>query len=191
MVVRGGEQSGRSEGPGLAERIACGDALAVQELVERHYAELYRYAFAALRHRAASEDAVHDALVRALEALGRYPEERIRGMSLRPWLYRITLNTVRNRLRARGREARLEDPGALAEPRGDPEGVMDALAALRLLPERQRVAVSLRYLQDLPYAEISAATGWPEGTVKTLVRRGLIRLRAAMEQEERSRGGER
>ncbi|MCA3748814.1 MAG: RNA polymerase sigma factor [Rubrobacter sp.] len=180
-------RNGRARGCGLAERIAGGDPLAVRELVERHYAELYRYAFAMLRHRAASEDAVHDALVRALEALGRYPEERIRGMALRPWLYRITLNTVRNRLRARGRETSLDGVRPGSESRGDPEGAMDALAALRRLPERQRVAVALRYMQDLPYAEISAATGWPEGTVKTLVRRGLSRLRAELDGE--GRGG--
>ena len=57
---------------------------------------------------------------------------------------------------------------------------MDVLAALGRLPERQRVAVTLRYLQDLPYAEISGATGWPEGTAKTLVRRGVARLRKIM-----------
>ena len=54
---------------------------------------------------------------------------------------------------------------------------MDVLAALGRLPERQRAAVTLRYLQDLPYKEISTVTGWPEGTAKTLVRRGLARLR--------------
>jgi RNA polymerase sigma factor (sigma-70 family) len=57
------------------------------------------------------------------------------------------------------------------------EDAMDALAALAYLPEKQRVAVTLRYLQDLPYAEIARITGWPESTAKTLVRRGLIRLR--------------
>lgn len=57
---------------------------------------------------------------------------------------------------------------------------MDALGALGKLPERQRVAVTLRYLQDLPYAEICSVTGWPEGTAKTLVRRGLMRLREIM-----------
>ena len=54
---------------------------------------------------------------------------------------------------------------------------MDVLAALGRLPERQKVAVTLRYLQDLSYGEISGVTGWPEGTAKTLVRRGLMRLR--------------
>ncbi len=70
------------------------------------------------------------------------------------------------------------------------EDVMDVLAALGCLPERQRIALALRYLQDLPYAEISGITGWPEGTVKTLVRRGLARLRSMMVVGE-SKGGDR
>ncbi|WP_172620589.1 RNA polymerase sigma factor [Rubrobacter xylanophilus] len=184
--MNGGRHDGRAEGCGLAVRIADGDPRAVRELVERHYGELYRYAFAMLRHRAASEDAVQDAFVRALEALGKYPEGRIRAMALRPWLYRITLNVVRNRLRVRGRETSLDGVHPGSELPEDPEGVMDVLAALHGLPERQRVAVTLRYLQDLPYAGISAATGWPEGTAKTLVHRGLLRLRAALNEE---RGG--
>lgn len=52
------------------------------------------------------------------------------------------------------------------------------------MPERQRVALTLRYLQDLPHAEICAATGWPEGTAKTLVRRGLTRFRNLLAVEE-------
>jgi RNA polymerase sigma-70 factor (ECF subfamily) len=166
----------------LAARLADGDPWAVRDLVERHYAGLYRYAFAMLRSEQAAEDAVQDAFERALTALGRYPEERIRVMTLRAWLYRITLNVVRNRLR-RNREVVVgEDPGTLLGIPGAGVGerredVMDVLAALERLPERQRVALALRYLQDLPYAEICAATGWPEGTAKTLVRRGLARLR--------------
>ena len=57
---------------------------------------------------------------------------------------------------------------------------MDALGALGRLPERQRVAVTLRYLEDLPYAGISEATGWPENTCRTLVRRGIVRLGVLM-----------
>jgi len=164
----------------LTARLAKGDPLATRDLVERHHAELYRYAFAMLRENAAAEDVVQDAFERALGALGRYSEERLRAMMLRPWLYRITLNVVRNRLR-RSREVP-EDPGALLGVSGDGPGerredVMDVLAALGRLPERQRAAVTLRYLQELPYKEISAVTGWPEGTAKTLVRRGLARLR--------------
>jgi RNA polymerase sigma-70 factor, ECF subfamily len=173
----------------LAARLADGDPLAPKALVERHYRELYRYAFSVLREERSAEDAVQDAFERAFSALGRYSEERLRAMRLRPWMYRITLNVARNRLRRR-REVPVEEPsvaGAAASDQ-DREAVMDVLAALGELPERQRVAVKLRYLQDMPYAEISGVTGWPEGTAKTLVRRGLMRLRRLMVEEPEGGG---
>jgi len=159
--------------------------------VERHYGELYRYAFSVLREEGAAEDAVQDAFERAFSALGRYSEERLRAMRLRPWMYRITLNVARNRLRQR-REVPVEEIYGVGGAGHDEEreGVMDALDALGKLPERQRVAVTLRYLQDMPYAEISGVTGWPEGTAKTLVRRGLMRLRSLMVVEEPEGGGQ-
>ena len=165
----------------LAARLAEGDPLAPKALAERHYVELYRYALSVLREERAAEDAVQDAFERAFAALGRYPEERLRAMRLRPWMYRITLNVARNRLRKR-REEPVEEISSAGVALSDEgrESVMDVLAALGRLPERQRVAVTLRYLQDLPYAEISGATGWPEGTAKTLVRRGVARLRKIM-----------
>ena len=176
----------------LAARLADGDPRAPRELVERHQTELYRYAFAMLRDREAAEDAVQDAFERALTALGRYPEERLRGIRLRAWLYRVTLNVVRNALRRNRRETP-EDPEKLSELAGVASGegreeTMDVLAALGRLPERQRTAIALRYLQDLPYAEIAAATGWPEATARTLARRGLGRLRALLEIETEKGG---
>lgn len=173
----------------LAARLADGDPLAPKALVERHYRELYRYAFSVLREQRSAEDAVQDAFERAFSALGRYSEERLRAMRLRPWMYKITLNVARNLLRRR-REIPVEEPseagGAASDQ--DREAVMDVLAALGELPERQRVAVTLRYLQDMPYAEISGVTGWPEGTAKTLVRRGLMRLRRSMVEEPEGGG---
>lgn len=165
----------------LAARLAEGDPLAPKALAERHYVELYRYALSVLREERAAEDAVQDAFERAFAALGRYSEERLRAMRLRPWMYRITLNVARNRLRER-REVPVEEISSAGVALSDEgrESVMDVLAALGRLPERQRVAVTLRYLQDLPYAEISGVTGWPEGTAKTLVRRGVARLRKIM-----------
>jgi RNA polymerase sigma-70 factor (ECF subfamily) len=109
-------------------------------------------------------------------------------MKLRPWMYRITLNVARNRLRQR-REVPVEEPSVVGGASDeDREAVMDVLAGLGKLPERQRVAVTLRYLQDMPYAEISGVTGWPEGTAKTLVRRGLMRLRRLMLEEPKGGG---
>ena len=172
----------------LAGRLADGDPKAPRVLVERHHAELYRYALAMLRDPAAAEDAVQTSFERAFGALGRYPEERVRNLALRAWLYRITLNVVRNLVRDERREVAVaevpEGPSAgyrtTSGPEEHSEAWLDAAAALGRLPERQRVVVALRYLADLPYAEIAEATGWPENTVKTLARRGVGRLRALM-----------
>jgi RNA polymerase sigma-70 factor (ECF subfamily) len=101
-------------------------------------------------------------------------------------MYRIVLNVVRNAWRQGRREVSVaEAPEGTDESHASPAGSapgadrdvwMDALDAMGLLSERQRIAVALRYLEDLPYAGISEATGWPENTCKTLVRRGIARL---------------
>ncbi len=171
----------------LAGRLANGDPGAPGKLVERHHPELYRYARALMRDGPAAEDAVQEAFERAFAALGKYPKERIETLSLRPWLYRITLNVVRNVWRDDRREMPVaETPEAIdgrfrtasgsASEAGDKEARMDALETLGKLSERQRVAVTLRYMEDLPYADVAERTGWPENTCKTLVRRGTRRL---------------
>ncbi len=76
----------------------------------------------------------------------------------------------------------------LASGADDKEAWLDALKALGRLSERQRVAITLRYLEDLPYAGIAEVTGWPENTCKTLVRRGIGRLGALFSVESYGKG---
>ena len=67
-----------------------------------------------------------------------------------------------------------------AEVRHEPDFSGDDLVlwqALRRLPARQRAAIVLRYYLDLPEAEVARQLGVPVGTVKSLVHRGLARLR--------------
>lgn len=177
----------------LSERLASGDPSAPRELVERHHIELRRYARVLLRDGAAAEDAVQTAFEKAFVALGRYPEERVAALSLRPWLYRITLNVVRNAWRDGRREVVLAETPETGEDPGseDREAWMDVLEALGRLSERQRVAVALRYIEDLPYAGISERTGWPVNTCKTLVRRGIGRLGVLLSDESHENGGRR
>ena len=190
--------NGMRSGDPLARRLAEGDPSAPGEVVERHHAELYRYARALLRDTPAAEDAVQEAFERAFVALGKYPEGRILALSLRPWLYRIVLNVVRNLWRESRREVSVAEMPELDESLGtlsdsdpgvDKEAWMDAIGALGRLPARQRVAVALRYVEDLPYAEIAETTGWPENTCKTLVRRGIARLSILLSTRSDGNGG--
>jgi RNA polymerase sigma-70 factor (ECF subfamily) len=56
------------------------------------------------------------------------------------------------------------------------------------LPPRYRLAVALRHIDDLSYAEIAETLGKPLGSVKSDVHRGIALLRAAYDAEQRAQG---
>jgi RNA polymerase sigma factor (sigma-70 family) len=136
-----------------------------------------------------AEELVQDAFVRAYRALATWPAGRIRELRLRGWLTTILLNAGRNRARVkRVPTAELAfDPGA--EPTGDPLARRDERETwahlLAGLSPAQRTAVVLRHVDGMSYAEIAAAVGRPEGTVKAHVHRGLAALRTALLAAER------
>ncbi len=129
-------------------------------------------------------DLTQETFIRAYRALGTYDTDRIRNLRLRGWIWTIALNLGRNHVRDRSRRpqpAELHD----VHPIADPEPIDSALWQERLdaLPTAQRRAVVLRHVVGLSYAELSAALGRPEGTVKADVSRGLARLKKLIEEE--------
>ncbi len=77
----------------------------------------------------------------------------------------------------------VDDPLAAAEGR---ERTISLRAAIDDLPAHYRDAVSLRYIDDLTFSEIAAATGRPEATVRTHLHRGVLRLRERLNVETRA-----
>lgn len=141
-----------------------------------------------------AEDLAAETFVRAYAALSGYAPDRIRALRLRPWLLTITLNLWRNGLRQASRRPALVplDPGtpppdAAAGPEQAAlanEGAERLGYLLACLPERQRVAVVLRHVVGLPYADIAEVLGCKEGTAKSDVSRGLAALRARLRPPE-------
>ena len=81
------------------------------------------------------------------------------------------------------------DPSTSDEPQGGiAADIGAAQKALAKLSEDQREILLLGIVEGLTHSEIATATGKPLGTVKTQMRRGLIRLRALLEQSETSGG---
>lgn len=177
----------------LAEHLARDLDGTFEILVRNHVDRCHAIALRILGSPHDAEEVAQDALVRAYRALGGWEPQRIREVRLRPWLATIVVNLSRNRVRrqtvpttplgplvetgaepAAGAEA---DPSASAERASDNERLAALLAGL---PERYRVPVVLRHVDDLSYAELSAVLGRPEGTLKAQVHRGLALLRAAM-----------
>ena len=177
----------------LAGRLAVDLDGCFEELVLTYQGRLYSFALGMTGNREDAEEVAQDAFVRAYRALAGYDEERVRALALRPWLYQITLNVARNRLRRRRPRLLLLESadGAGPEPEDDERTRPDAVAARRegdaelgalvaSLPTRYRAAVVLRHVEGLSYDEAATALGQPVGTVKSNVHRGLRLLREAM-----------
>jgi len=131
-----------------------------------------------------AEDLTQEAFIRAYRALGGFDRDRFESLRLSPWLWTIALNLGRNHLRSRSRRPTFVEMGDHGFE--DPE-TPDAVAwdqRLKALTGHQRTAVVLRHVVGMGIAEISEATGRPEGTVKADIHRGLERLKRVMEQEQ-------
>jgi RNA polymerase sigma-70 factor (ECF subfamily) len=177
----------------LAHRLARDLDGTFETLVHAHVDRCHSIALRVTGNPHDAEEITQDALVRAYRALATYDPERIRDLRIRGWLATIVLNLCRNRARSRrvpstplaplleaGWEPRAgdaSDPAGVALATADRERLAAHLAAL---PERYRVPVVLRHVDDLSYAELAAVLGRPEGTLKAQVHRGLALLRAAM-----------
>jgi RNA polymerase sigma-70 factor (ECF subfamily) len=139
-----------------------------------------------------AEEIVQDTFVRAYRALGKMTDEQRTSLKLQPWLYTITLNVTRNRLRSKRPTNvaidALADPDALlnnVNPRTDqPENVVERTAELQLveqallqLPVHLRAAATLRFIEDRSHPEIAEILDQPIGTVKSHVHRAVRILR--------------
>ena len=82
-----------------------------------------------------------------------------------------------------GRRRAAERAGHDPPERSDDEALTGALALLDGLPARQRAALTLRYVHDLPDAAIARALRCRPGTVRSLLSRGREAVRAGMEHE--------
>jgi RNA polymerase sigma-70 factor (ECF subfamily) len=122
-----------------------------------------------------AEDVLHDALLRALRA---YPRLR-HGEHLRAWLYRITTRAAydHHARRTRRREVLVGDPpeGAVESDPGD-----GFEAIVEPLPDAARAALTLRFVEDLPYEDIARRLGCSPEAARQRVSGAVRTLRARM-----------
>jgi RNA polymerase sigma factor (sigma-70 family) len=165
-----------------------------EQLVRTFQDRIYGFTLRLTGNRQDAEECAQDAFVRAYRALQGYPPERRRELRLRPWLYQIALNVVRNRVRRPTLGVVAFDGviehGLSADASEQPEPhLLRAESTTRLdrlirdLPGRYGTAVLLRHVQGLSYAEAAEILDQPVGTTKSDVHRGLRLLREALEPE--------
>lgn len=154
------------------------DPLPELELLYR--CELSRYvrvARAIVADEQVALDAVQEAFTRAVEKRRSF---RRRG-PLEAWVWRIVVNEARKRAAAGTRRATAADE-ALASGNGRPDADAEVRAAVAALPERQRLAVFLRYYADLDYAAIASALGIETGTVAATLNAAHRKLQSTLKE---------
>lgn len=210
LVAGDSDSPRRREGPGLRMELADALAGSVDETFERlvrvFQDRLYSFALRLSGSREDAEEVVQDAFVRAYRALKTYPAERIRELALQAWLYRITLNVARNRIRGkrvrhvsienggvegaaarRAWEEESDDPAARPDSRlesGERRASISSLVAT--LPEKYRSAIILRYVEGLSLEEVAEILKQPLGTAKSNVHRAVNLLRRAITNSRRA-----
>ena len=162
------------------DRLKRFDAQAISWVVERYGMALHRYVTAIVGDAHLAEDIVAETYVRMLERIGDY---RVTGAPFRAWLYRIAHNLAIN---AVTRDRSTHDDLTLLRTEasyGNPAEVFEreethaALRqALKTLTDEQQQVLLLRFVAQLPVAEVAQQLQRSEGAVKQLQLRALRAL---------------
>lgn len=158
----------------LLARYAAGDQSAARALTFRHAPRLLTLARRMLADAAEAEDIAQETLLRLWKIAPEWRDEA----KLSTWLHRVASNLCVDRLRRR-RERALDDAAEPPDEAATPlEGIATreragALeAALGHLPERQRVAIVLRHIEERSNIEIAELLGLSVEAVESLLARG-------------------
>jgi RNA polymerase sigma-70 factor (sigma-E family) len=165
--------AGHPDSPPVAS-IATID-LVFEEAFEDLYARAYSVAYQLLGRRSEAEDVAQETLARAFVHW-----RRVRGYA-EAWVVRVAGNLAIDTWRRRQRVDTQDDTEGRAATAPGPDGQrVDLHRALDTLSRRQREVIVLRFLADLPEADVAKALGCSVGSVKQHASRGLAALRAWM-----------
>ena len=168
-------------------------------LYELYYGKILGYIYRRTLDAEVAEELTSNTFFNALRALPQYDH---RGR-FSAWLYRIATNEINAHRRTTSHrresnhrwQAELDRVWFVSPNHGAKEDVKEKMrafahlhAGVDRLPEKYRVAISLRYFEAMPYAEIAEVLGKRLGTVKSLIHRGLKQLKCQYEPELQEEG---
>ncbi len=182
-IAATGLSAGAGELSALLARAAAGDQSAFQDFYSRTSAKLFGIILRILVERGEAEDVLQEVYVTVWRKAAEFDASRASPVT---WVATIARNRAIDRLRARGSrpsapiddavEVRDESPTAdtLMEAADDAARVQAALATLE---PRHADAIRSCYFEGVTYEALALREGVPVGTLKSWVRRGLLRMR--------------
>jgi RNA polymerase sigma-70 factor (sigma-E family) len=169
-------------------QIASAESAKLDELYRRHAGGAVRLAYLLLQDPALAEDIVQDAFVKVAGRLIHIRDPGAFDAYLRRTVVNLSRSYVRRRMVERAflkRETATAERGTAHMPTSSFEDREVLWRALGRLPERQRVAIVLRFYEDLTEVQVADILRCRPGTVKSRVSRGLEALRDEMRGEHR------
>lgn len=176
------------------ERIAAGDAAAVRECMDTYGGLVWSLARQYSQTAADAEDATQEIFLEIWKSAARYDSKMGKEST---FIATIARRRLIDRLRASGRRPVTQeyddemsvDPASVDRNMGDVAADVEvAQQALAKLNEDQRQILILGIVEGMSHSEIATETGKPLGTVKTQMRRGLIKVRQLVQEAEQESG---
>ncbi len=170
----------------LLAKASEGDAAAFRMLYDLTSAKLFGVIVRILIERGEAEDVLQEVYVTVWRKAGEFDASRASPIT---WLATIARNRAIDRYRSRAvrPSAPLEEAAAVRDTTPPADVLIDSSrdaarihAALATLEPRHAAVIRGAYFEGLTYETLSAREGVPVGTLKSWVRRGLMRLKTAM-----------
>jgi RNA polymerase sigma-70 factor (ECF subfamily) len=188
----------------LIRRLKQRDETAFREMIKTYQSEVFNLVFRMLGNRAEAEDLAQEIFVTVFKSIDGFRSES----KFSTWLYRIAINTCKNRYKYLSRrkyhatrsleqtperqaleptaensalplQAQISQPDKMLEGLQLEQAIQQAIASLE---QEQRTLVVLRDIQGLSYQEIATITQLPEGTVKSRLHRARMELKDRLKQ---------
>jgi RNA polymerase sigma factor (sigma-70 family) len=179
----------RSQLTAALARVAAGDRAALRLVYQDTSAKLFGVCLRILNDRSEAEDVLQDVYLTVWRKAATFDPSRASPIT---WLVAITRNRALDRLRSSAASRRTEpieaadavsDPAPAAVERVELAQQHQRLAhCLEELEGRQSAAIRAAFLDGATYEELAQRMSVPLGTMKSLIRRGLLKLRACLEE---------
>lgn len=170
----------------LLTEVASGDRDALATLYERTSAKLYGICLRLLRSDSEAEEVLQDVYLTVWNKAGSFDRDKASPIT---WLAVLTRNKAIDRLRRRTLSTTaIDDAADVADQRPSALDILQRnedhrrlSTCLDELEERQRSAIRSAFLDGATYPELAEREQVPLGTMKSWIRRGLLRLRGCLE----------
>jgi RNA polymerase sigma-70 factor (ECF subfamily) len=187
-VPRSGPEESEDEAVLLA-RVAAGDEQAFRGLLDRHLPTVLAIGRRMLRDDAEAEDVAQETLLRLWRNAAGL---ELGPNGVRPWLRRVVSNLCIDRVRARRNTTVTDEVPEESEPPSQMRQLAERElgsrvdAALKALPERQRLALTLFHYEGMSQIEVGSVLGISDEAVESLLARARRTLKASLKDEWRA-----